>query len=740
MTLSISLVLLTGFLALALLHQFHRLADLRNMQRDMSERVEAKKRGSDKAQLQYPQIDLSRCLGCGTCVRACPEEGVLGLIHGQAAVLHGARCMGHGLCAKECPVEAIVVTLGDIQDRKDIPALTGEFEVVGVSGLFLCGEVTGHALIRTAIAHGKTIADEIAGRISSHPQNGSGDVLDLCIVGAGPAGFSCSLQAKARGLRFVTLEQETLGGTVAKYPRRKLVMMQPVELPLYGMLKRAIFEKEDLVAIWEEAARRHRLPLKTGVEFKELEKDPAGHFIVKTTQGQHRARFVVLALGRRGSPRKLGVPGEELPKVAYNLIDAESYRGRHILVVGGGDSAIEAALALSQQPDNCVSLSYRQAGFFRLKARNEKGLKEAAEKGRIDLILESQVLDITPEHVRVQVKSNGSPAEEWTLPNDDVFVMAGGIPPFALLEKAGVSFDPAKVPPPPRMVERGTDVAKGIIATLLCVAAAWLWYALFKSYYALPEAQRVAHAMHDLLRASGPIGLAFGILATSVILTNLLYLPRRAFLGSWIPGSLRAWMTCHLATGIVAFLLVLFHAGMMPRGTVGGYAFYTLGVLAITGAIGRYFYTFVPRAANGQETAMEKLRNELAALSAEWDRRGRGFGEQAQQEIRKLVESATWGRGFFRRVFSLLRDQRLLRATLRRLRERGKRDGLSTDQIRELSSLVVRAHRTALGIAYYEHLRGLLGSWRYLHRWVALVMALLVVVHIMTALHYANLF
>ena len=724
-------------LIVALLYQLSRRRELRRMRRDLEERREARDRGSHKAQLRYPHIDLSRCLGCGACVRACPEEGVLGLIHGQAAVLHGARCVGHGRCAQECPVEAITLTLGDLSGRKDIPALTSELEAPDMPGLFLGGEVTGHALIRTAIGHGEAIADEVARRVSESapPEDG---VLDLCIVGAGPAGFSCSLQAKARGLTFVTIDQESFGGTVSKYPRRKLVMTQPVRLPLYGMLRRSSFEKEELMALWSELARKHELPIRSGVQFRGLERRD-GRYVVRTSRGEIEARHVVLAVGRRGTPRKLGVPGEDLPKVAYNLIDAQSYQGRELLVVGGGDSAVEAALALSEQPGTRVVLSYRQPAFTRLKARNEERIREAMASGAVEAVFESQVKEITPRDVMLSVKVEGGILEEWLVPNDDVFILAGGVPPFEMLEKAGVSFDPSRLGAREPLSERGTNAVRGTLAALLWAGAAWAWFVAFGEYYALSDANRVFHELHGRLRPGAGWGLWSGVAATLAIVANLLYLPRRAFQGSWIPGSLKAWMTSHLVTGSLALVLVAVHAGLRPGDTAGGYAFLMLGVLAATGAVGRYFYALVPRAANGREAALEELRAEAAALSAEWDRQGRGFAEGARKEIQNLVDSAARSRGAFGALVGWVREKRRLRRTLARLKENGRNEGLTEGQVRSVLALAQRTHRTAVMVNYFEDLRGILGAWRFFHRLLAVTMVVLLAVHVAVALRYARL-
>lgn len=733
---------LVATLALANLAVLLRRAELAKMSERLNDLAEAKLKGGHRARLQYPHIDLSRCIGCGTCVEACPEDGVLDLIHGQAAVIHGARCVGHGLCAKTCPVGAIDLTLGDLQERKDIPALTSQFESPQVPGLFLAGELTGYALIRTAISHGAAVVDEVASRLRSEgaPAPGgpaSEDLLDLCIVGAGPAGLAASLQAKAKGLHFVTLDRESLGGAVSKYPRRKLVMTQPATLPLHGTLKRANYSKEELMELWSGLAKKYELPIGTGQEFVGVEKNGDREFVVKTRGGQYRSRFVCLALGRRGAPIKLDVPGEDLPHVAYSLIDAQSYRGRKILVVGGGDSAIEAALGLAEQPGNSVTLSYRKAAFFRLKARNDANLRKATEAGRLAVLFESELREISSGSVRLAIREHGQPPVERVLDADDVFILAGGVPPFKLLEECGVSFDPRDRPALPPLADRGTGLVKALSVALALsiVALAWAW--LFREYYWSAQAVRPLSRWHDRLRPASPLGLGCGVAATLLIGVNLCYLVRRNWL-RWIPGSLSAWMTSHVVTGILSLLLVLIHASMSPRNTLGGHAFATLGALVATGAVGRYFYSFVPRAANGQELAMDELNARIAAESAEWDRFGRGFGDRTREEIHTLVAAGKWKHGFFERLAAILRTQSAIRETCHRLRRQGHERGLSGDQIERLLTLAKNAYRTALVSGHYEDLRGLLTSWRYLHRWVALLMVLLAAAHVAVAMRYGR--
>ncbi len=423
--------------------------------------AEARERGSHAARLQYPAIDLSQCIGCGACVRACPEEGVLALLHGQAAVVHGSRCVGHARCASVCPTGAISLTLGDLSQRRDMPAITSDLEAAGVPGLFIAGELSGFALVRTAVGQGVAVAEAVAHRIAGRSHAGSratvpstpslaaaddladDDVLDLLIVGAGPGGLACSLRSKEIGLHFLTIDQEPrLGGTVAAYPRKKLVMTQPIELPLYGMLKKLSYEKEELVALWEEVTAKNQLPIQTGVKLDDLTFGADGIFLAKTSAGPVRSRSVCLALGRRGSPRRLGVLGEDLAKVSYSLLDAASYQDRRVLVVGGGDSAVEAALGLAEQPGCVVTVSYRKSAFFRLKGRNDARISKAIHQKKLRVQFDSQVESI--ESDIVSIRTGADKLER--LSNDYVFILVGGEPPFALLERAGVSFDPADRP------------------------------------------------------------------------------------------------------------------------------------------------------------------------------------------------------------------------------------------------------------------------------------------------------
>ena len=431
---------LAAYLGFALALLAALVLQVRGHRRREAQAVEAARRAGlksgDGPRAQHPHIDIDWCIGCGACVSACPEGDVLQVIGGKAALINGRKCIGHGLCAEACPVGAIEIVMASPAMTADLPALSSEFES-SVENLFIAGELTGLALIKNAINQGRDCVDRIAGRLPrlrARPDCGE-PAVDVAIVGAGPAGLSAALRARERGLSCLCFESEEFGGTVANYPRQKLVMTSPVELPAFGKLRKLEIGKEELLATWKAAAKKVGLEVRSRERVEGITRDETGRFRIRTAKGEFRAQAVVMAIGRRGTPRKLGVPGEELSHVMYSLLDAEAYTGKRILVVGGGDSAVEAALGLALQPGNQVTISYRRAEFSRLKDRNEKRIGEAIEQGRIQVSFGSQPVEIRTGVVVLRV---GEGLRE--LPADFVWIFAGGTPPKEFLEKVGIGF------------------------------------------------------------------------------------------------------------------------------------------------------------------------------------------------------------------------------------------------------------------------------------------------------------
>jgi thioredoxin reductase (NADPH) len=378
----------------------------------------------------HPVVDNLRCIGSGSCVRACPEQAI-GIINGKAVLTNGSACIGHGACLTACPVEAIKLVFGTEKRGIDIPSVSPTFES-NVPGIFIAGELGGMGLIRKAAEQGRQAMNSIKARTAS----GQAD-LDVVIVGGGPAGISAGLAAIEHRMRYRLIEQEdSLGGCVYHYPRNKIAMTAPVQLALIGAVKMGEIQKEKLLEFWNDIVTKTGLKVSFREQMEGIEPQADGTFIVRTGQGAYATRSVLLATGRRGSPRKLEVPGEESSKVVYRLIDAEQYRQLSVLVVGGGDSALEAAIALSEQPGTRVALTYRGDSFARVKAKNRLLLEEQERGGNLRVMLRTEVVSIQQKSVTVTCAG-----KQEDLANEAVIVCAGGLLPKPLLQKVGIEFE-----------------------------------------------------------------------------------------------------------------------------------------------------------------------------------------------------------------------------------------------------------------------------------------------------------
>lgn len=383
----------------------------------------------------HPVIDPTKCIGCRSCVAACPEQHahpVLGMIRGKARLVGPANCIGHGACFKACPEGAIELVFGTAKRGVDIPTVRPNFET-NIPGIFIAGELGGMGLIRNAVEQGRQAMESIT------KLNGFGVAgqHDLVIIGAGPAGIAASLGAMQAKLDFVTVEQDSLGGTVAHFPRGKLVMTRPAILPIVGKMKFTETSKEKLIEYWRGIEAQTGLKVKYNERVVGINRVPGGKsFEVVTQNSSYKTRAVLLAIGRRGTPRQLGVPGENLSKVTYRLIDAEQYRGQHVLVVGGGDSALEAAHTIADQPGTTVTISYRSPAFSRAKPKNRDRVAELVAAGKMTALMSSNVREIREDAVAIET-DNGP----VILPNNAVIICAGGILPTGFLKDVGINVE-----------------------------------------------------------------------------------------------------------------------------------------------------------------------------------------------------------------------------------------------------------------------------------------------------------
>ncbi len=375
----------------------------------------------------HPVINHNRCMGCGACANACPESGVLGVIGGKSHLLKPSKCIGHSACKIACPQNAITLVFGTKERGVDIPAITPDFET-NIPGIFIAGELGGMGLIRNAVEQGKKAVESIS-RMKGVGSNGKFDVV---IIGAGPAGFSASLAAKEKNLRYLTIEQESLGGTVYHYPRGKVVMTNLVSMPIVGRVDIRETTKEELLSFWQGVAKDSCVDIQYKEKVEKVTRED-NFFEVKSGKGTYHSRAVLLTIGVRGTPRKLNVPGEESPRVVYQLVDPEQYRGQKVLVVGGGDSALEAAMSVAREEGTNVTISYRSEGFTRAKEKNQRLVKEMEEEGKLKVLFKSVVKEIRTGFVLLEQSK-----EIIQLENDVLIVCAGGILPTGFLKDMGI--------------------------------------------------------------------------------------------------------------------------------------------------------------------------------------------------------------------------------------------------------------------------------------------------------------
>ncbi|HEY6626499.1 MAG TPA: NAD(P)-binding domain-containing protein [Ignavibacteriaceae bacterium] len=390
--------------------------------------VKAKELGFNEPVSLHPVINYDICIGSAACVAACPEKDILGLVDGKAVTINASRCVGHGACFHACPVQAITLCIGTEKRGVDLPHISEEFETT-IPGIFIAGELGGMGLIKNAVEQGKQAMSYLA----SNLKNKGNTKYDVVIVGAGPAGISATLEASKRKLRFVTLEQDSLGGTVFNFPRQKIVMTSPMDLPLHGKVKLSETSKLELLQLWNEVLSKNNIKINEQEKVDKIEKQ-GDILLVQTNKDHYTTKAVLLSIGRRGSPRKLDVPGEEKEKVSYRLLEPELIHNQKVLVVGGGDSAIESAMLLADE-NNFVTISYRGDSFARLKPKNLERITNESKSGKVKIYLNSEVSEILDNSVILKLQNTNEPL---VIENDLVYIFAGGILPTKFLEEIGI--------------------------------------------------------------------------------------------------------------------------------------------------------------------------------------------------------------------------------------------------------------------------------------------------------------
>ena len=731
----LTLAIVVGLMALAALVGAVHVRRRRSRQtRDEAELEARRARGAHLARSLHPVIDPDVCIGSLSCLRACPEGDILGVVDGAARLVHGDHCIGHGRCAAECPVGAVKLVFGSAERGVDLPEVDAFFES-SRPGVHIVGELGGMGLIKNAMTQGLQVAERIA---YVGPRNGG----PVVIVGAGPAGIAAAVGLKSRNVPFRVLEQGSVGGTVFHYPRRKVAMTEVVELPGYGKFGKPTISKEELLTTWSKVLDRTGIRIEQGVKVNAIQGEP-GNFVVETDKGGVQASRVVLAVGRRGTPRKLGVKGEEMPKVVYGLTEPEQYAGAKVLVVGGGDAALEAAIQLADESDAQVALSYRGAELGKCREANRAKITALAEKKRVRMMLPSVVKEVRQKDV---VMDAGG--KEVALPNDFVIVNIGGELPLEFLGKAGISLRRyhGQVPGEVR-AKSGRDEATRIGEkarqsrtdkekrtsrlvhdVYIMVGLAILGYLAWvgRDYYTLSHEARRASALHPLLKPAGPWGHGVGIVATAFMMSNFLYAARKRWKSLSRLGSVVRWLDFHVFVGFMSPLVIAFHAAfqsnnMLATGTAGA-----LTIVVSTGIVGRFIYGWVP-AAGGKQLELEELTGHFERLKQDVSALPTLLAKSIADRVTRPVKAGSLLLVFIGVPFEAIALRMRLLWLRLHFRDRAR--------YRAFKAAVMEAETIRWQIRFYSSLKRLLRGWRVFHASLAVLLVLVIAAHIGLSLY-----
>ncbi len=675
----------------------------------------------------HPVIDPDKCMGSLSCLAVCPEGDIMGVVDGKAALINPSACIGHGKCALECPVNAITLVFGTLQRGLDLPEVNEFFET-SRPGVHIVGELGGMGLIKNAITQGVQVSQYFT---KSLKPGGDPDV-DVVVVGAGPAGLAVGLGLRQAGLNFRILERESVGGTIAHYPRQKVVMTERVVLPIYGKFGQTLISKEDLLESFNDAITKGNLEIETGVNVEKVDGSD-GHFTVQTSKGPVKTKKVVLAVGRAGTPRKLGAPGEDLNKVAYRLVDAQQYESTRLLVVGGGDAALEAAIQIAEETNAEVALSYRNAELGKARDANKKRFKELVQEGRIFAFMPSKVQAVTQKSVKLEVA--GKPLE---LKNDYVIACLGGEPPTEFLKTNGVSMQrlhgeqlgaKARGGKPTAKLEAELTFQRRLAFGLFTLGAiiVALLFVIGEDYYRVPLALRVKHPANAFLKPAGPWGHGVGIVATLFMLSNFLYALRKRWERLKGFSSIRNWLTFHQFVGFMSPLVIAFHAAFQSNNLLASSTAISLGIVVLTGVVGRFFFAIVPSG--------EGKQNELGELTKRYDR----LKTRAEVELEDTTTDTFRVAEVLSHVTKPPKDRSLLtflfHVPMMRLKDeldlrRVSHAFKSDTEFKEFRANFAKLRVMQVQVTFFRALRRLMSVWRVLHVVLAICLVVMITAHI----------
>jgi thioredoxin reductase/Pyruvate/2-oxoacid:ferredoxin oxidoreductase delta subunit len=699
----------------------------------------------------HPVIDPDVCIGSGSCLSACPEGRILGMVNGVATLVSASHCIGHGRCAAECPVDAIKLVFGSAERGVDLPELDGHFET-SRPGVHIVGELAGMGLIKNALVQGLQVSAHLRDtmdRGGGGRDGRGGRAVDVAIVGAGPAGIATAIGARAAGLSFAIVDQDSVGGTIAHYPRHKIVMTEPVMLPFYGSFGRRLMSKEDLVAALADAMGRARVRVheRTKVVGIDGERDD---FVVKTSRGLLRARRVVLAIGRRGSPRPLGVPGEELPKVAYRLIDPEQYQDKRVLVVGGGDSALEAAIMLADESTAEVGIAYRRPEFARCRPLNKQKIGALLGSGRVRAYMSTDLASVEPDRLTLQTGAGdggAGAATQHAIANDYVIACLGGELPTEFLKSSGIGIrrhQGDRPMPNPALATRARagDARRARLAALglalLGAAIVGLLAYVGHDYYRLPRALRYRAPAHALLKPSGLWGHGVGILATMFMLSNFIYSLRKRLKVFKGKGPIAPWLRFHVFVGVMSPLTILFHSAFQWSNHLATGTYVSLVVVVVTGLVGRYIYgrwRLDPDHAGQLSALRTSVHQTLDRLPVEPVAVGRSQGAGLSRLMLLAQPQADSGAAAGAAAAGLLLGRPGEALLIRRGISMTRRLFLNDGAYRHFRGQVLRLRRLDLNAQFHHRFKRLMTSWRVFHVSLSILLTALIALHVWISVH-----